>query len=126
MSRRPYDEMARELGLDLCRGCPDYDHAGGEAGAGRVHYDALTSSWPATKRFLKLCAYARDPALRDTGPLWAHVYLTNMASREIGRRLGIRVPSRYLTLDRIVVLAGVAGLSNDVPMRKQAYDWARR
>ena len=83
--------------------------------------------WPDIKRFLLLCARASDPSLNATDvPVWFMVYRANMAAREIGHRLHIRVPSHYHRLDKAVVLAGTAGLSNAIPLRKGAYDWARR
>ena len=83
-------------------------------------------TWPATKVFLKLCARALDPDLDDVEPFWLYVYRLNLATRDIGKRLHLRVPRQYQKLDRFAVLAGVAGVSNDVPYRKQAFDWARR
>jgi hypothetical protein len=124
--RPTYAAMAGDLGLDLCDDCRLYDHVFGEAEPGRVHLLDVRFSWPGAKRFLKLCALALDPALRDVEPFWLYLYRLNMASRDAGQRLHLRVPSRYMKLDRMFVLAGVAGLSNEVPMRKQAYDWARR
>ena len=126
--RATYEEMALALGLAYCRDSRcGRDHSLGAADPGVVHFGDVRFSWPGAKRFLKLCALALDPTLRDRdAPAWLYVYRVNIAAREVGRRLGIRVPSRFLKTDRWVVMAGVAGLSNEVPMRKQAYDWARR
>lgn len=124
--RATYEEMARDLGLDYCSRCRLFDHQAGEAQPGIVHFDDVRFSWPGAKQFLRLCALALDPTLREVEPFWLYLYRLNMAAREAGERVRLRVPRRYMKLDRMTVLAGVAGLSNEVPMRKQAYDWARR
>jgi hypothetical protein len=126
--RPTYEEMARHLGLFLCRdpAC-GLDHSIGSATLGVVHFNDIRFSWPGAKRFTALCAIALDPDIdNDVQPLWARVYRINRAASEVGKRIHIRVPRRFTKFDRYVVLAGVAGLSNEVPMRKQAYDWARR
>jgi hypothetical protein len=105
--KRTYQDMSRELGLEI-----DYDHP---------------VNWANTKNFLKLCAVVRDPSLNDpTQPVWVRVYRTVVAARKVGDELRVRVPRRFWKLDRYIVLAGVAGLSNEVPLRRQAFDWARR
>lgn len=121
-----YEEMARDLGLDYCSRCRPFDHQTGEAQVGIIHLDDARFSWPRAKQFLRLCALALDPTLREVEPFWLYLYRLNIAARDTGLRVHLKVPRRYFKLDRMTVLAGVAGLSNDVPMRKQAYDWARR
>lgn len=124
--RATYEEMARDLGLDYCDRCRLFDHAEGEAQVGIVHLDDARFSWPTTKRFLRLCAFALDPSLREEEPFWLYLYRLNIAARDVGLRVNLKVPRRFFELDRAFVLAGVAGLTNEVPMRKQAFDWARR
>jgi hypothetical protein len=84
--------------------------------------------WPDIKRFLLLCARAKDPTLWASydEPVWLKVYRGNVAARYIGWQIHIRVPARYHRFDKMIVLSGVTLLSNDVPLRKQAFDWARR
>lgn len=106
---RTYADMAKQLGLEPLEG-----------------FD-IPVTWPNTKHFLKMAAVELDPTINDlTQPVWRRVYRVSIAARDVGKRLHIRVPSRYLTFDRHVVRAGVAGLSNEVPLRKQAFDWSRR
>ncbi|MEY2668628.1 MAG: hypothetical protein RJA59_1266 [Pseudomonadota bacterium] len=124
--RATYEQMARDLGLDYCDRCRIFDHQSGEAQVGIVHLNDARFSWPGAKRFLRLCAIALDPTLREEEPFWLYLYRLNIAARDVGVRVHLKVPRRYFRLDRMFVLAGVAGLSNEVPMRKQAFDWARR
>lgn len=132
--------LAQELGLALCRGILPTGHY-----CGYSRYDHLTgrvtrqddqpvihlADGPLRqsdkKRFLVLAAIALDPSLEDPDqPTWRRVYRRDRAAIDIGRRLRIRIPPRALALDKSVVLAGVAGLRNDVPDRQRAFDWARR
>ena len=124
--RPTYEQMARDLGLDLCENCRLFDHAVGETEPGRIHYFDLRWSWPGTKQFLRLAAIALDPSLREEEPFWLYLYRLNIAARKVGLRVHLKVPRHFFELDRAFVLAGVAGLTNEVPMRKQAFDWARR
>ena len=132
---RTYGGLIRELGLTPCHGISpsghycNLDHAHGEVERGIVHFlDGPLGRWPEIKRFLLLCARAKDSTLWASydEPVWLKVYRGDMQAREIGHRLHIRVPSRYLRLDKAVVMAGTSGLSNDIPSLKQARDWARR
>lgn len=135
MSR--YGEMIRELGLVPCHGilpsghyCSfnPSDHYMGRTAAGIVHFtDDEATDMVRVQGFLKLCATAFDPTLIDTGqPLWRRIYRHNVAARDIGRRLHRRIPKRHTKFDRSIVKAGVAGVPNSVPLRRQAYDWARQ
>jgi hypothetical protein len=124
--RATYEEMARELGLDYCDRCRLFNHTMGEAQVGIVHLNDVRFSWPGAKAFLRLCAIALDPSLRDVEPFWLYLYRLNIAARDVGLRVHLKVPRRFFELDRAFVLAGVAGLTNEVPMRRQAFDWARR
>ncbi len=127
--------LIRELGLTPCHGitpsghyCHTSNHHIGDATPGVVHIvDRPLKGWPDKKRFLLLCAQAFDPTLGSSDePVWHRVYRANMAARETGARLHIRVPAPYLRFDRRVVRDGVDGISNDVPLRQAAFDWARR
>lgn len=134
--KRRYGSLTRELGLTPCHGTLPTSHYCGltrdEHVRGRVtgrivHFPNDAPNWARTKVFLSLCAAALDPTLNDPSePHWRKVYRLNIASREVGRRLHIRVPRRFLRFDGLVVLAGVTGLPDDIPLRKQAFDWARR
>ena len=131
---RATGSLIRALGLTPCHGIGPtghychLDHHAGEVSPGMVHIvDRPLTRWPDIQRFLMLCARAMgrvQPGWDE--PVWQSVYSANMASREIGARLHIRVPAHYHRLDKAMVLAGVAGISNDAPLRKQAFDWARR
>ena len=131
---RTYGGLIRELGLTPCHGIGptghycNLNHNFGAVEPGMVHIiDGPLGRWTDKKKFLLLCARAMGrvhPGWNE--PDWQSVYSANMAAREIGLRLHIRVPARYHRLDKAMVLAGVAGISNDVPLRKQAFDWARR
>lgn len=134
---RRCDDMLRELGLTPCHGIlptghycglNSQQHAKGVFSGKIVHCtDDEVDSWPDIKAFTRFAARALDPSLNYTDqPFWRQLYRENMAAREVGRRLNIRVPRRYLVMERLTVLTGVAGLPNSIPLRKQAYDWARR
>lgn len=131
------DDMLRELGLTPCHGILPTGHYCGISSAmhitgtttGRIVHctDDEVDSWPDIKAFTRFAARALDPSLNDMAqPFWRRLYRENMAAREVGHRLHIRVPRRYLVMERLTVLAGVSGLPNNIPLRKQAYDWARR
>ena len=122
---KSYASIVAALGLDLCRDPCRFDHQVGAAEPGRIHYAGRRGSWPDTHRVLKLCALATDPSINEDIP-WRRVYRLNIAARAAGRVAGVRVPARVLAFDRAFVKAGVASLANDVPLRKEAYDWARR
>lgn len=134
MSRLTYREMAETLGISYCRGvqpggqyCQAGDHRQqGFATPGEVHLrepvkvdrrDALT--------FLKLAAVALDPTINDDIP-WRRVFRRYRAVQDAAARFHMRFHRRNWDTDKAFVLAGTAGLSNEVPMRKQAFDWARR
>lgn len=124
---KSHASIASALGLSLCVGGNScrLDHQVGAAELGLIHYAGRRRSWPDTHRVLKLCALAIDPSINEDVP-WRRVYRLNIAARTHGRNAGVRVPARTLAFDRAFVKAGVAGIGNDVPLRKEAYDWARR
>jgi hypothetical protein len=77
-------------------------------------------------RFLGLAATALDPTINDEPP-WRRVYRRNVASRDVAHRLHVRMPGReHYDFDRSFVLASIASIPNSEPLRKQAFDWARR
>jgi hypothetical protein len=126
-----YAEMADVLGLDYCRGrtvvgnlCALGDHREGFTEPGVVHFiDRYTRSDVHT--FLNLAAIAAVPDLVEDAP-WRRVFRRGRLAREFAVQFGIRSPARLWSADKAFVLAGVAGLSNEVPWRKEAFDWARR
>lgn len=142
---RTYDSLIRELGFTPCHGImptghycaltPE-QHAQGEwtftgSGLTIIHIldePVLPATRRGTRRLLLLCARALDYTLNadHPEPLWRKVYRSNMAARALGKRLHIVIPARLHLNDRLIVWAGTAGLGNDVPLRKQASDWARR
>lgn len=134
MTTLTYPQMAQRLGVGYCRGmlptghyCRAGDHRlNGFVRDGTVHLaepdrvdrrDALV--------FLRLAAQALDPTMNDDVP-WRRTYRLYRGVRDAAARFHMVYPPRHWTADKAFVLAGVAGLSNSVPMRKQAYDWARR
>jgi hypothetical protein len=126
---RSYTDLTLSLGLMPCRAC-DLGiaiHAGGRTTGTTIHFLDKNINRIDNKRYLKLAAMALDPTLTDPRePLWRHIYRTSIAMRGVARTLHILNPRSDMALSRAVVLAGVAGLTNEVPLRKQAYDWARR
>jgi len=125
--------MAQQLGVAYCGGITSTGHycdvrwhgREGSAEGGVVHFSERPPSKYNTYAFLKLVAKVRDPSLADDVP-WRRIYRMDKLARQAANELGIRLPRRLFATDRAFVLAGVAGISNDVPMRKQAFDWARR
>jgi hypothetical protein len=92
---------------------------------GVIHWTDRPMRWPGLVRFLKMVAISRDPTLAKEVP-WRRVYRLNMALKGIEKEAHTRIPARHLRADRVFVRASVAPLSNDVPMRKEAFDWSRR
>lgn len=127
---RNISQLAREAGIDYCRGitptghmCHREHHLNGEAVDGTIHLEDRRANRVNSHAFLRLAAIALDPTLKEDVP-WRRVYRLDQSMRQIAR--AIDVPYKSSQMDRAFVLAGVAGLSNDVPLRKQAFDWARR
>ena len=134
--RRPrkYGALAEMLHVEHCRGMrrdgtychAQVSHASGEVtDDGVIHWADRRMEWPGLVRFLKLVAISRDPTLAKEVP-WRRVYRLNMALKEVEQEAHTRIPARYLRADRAFVKASVASLSNDVPLRKEAFDWSRR
>jgi len=126
---RSYVDLTLELGLVPCQRChlTTLVHANGRVTGQTIHFPGRSINRVDNKRFLKLATIALDPTLADPNEtLWRNIYRTSVAMRGVARTLHIRIPRSDMSLSRAVVLAGVAGLTNDVPLRKQAYDWARR
>jgi hypothetical protein len=76
--------------------------------------------------FLRLVVRADDDRIDEDPVVWRRVYFLNIRVRALAKTLHIKDPGHPARMDRAFVLASVAGLPNSVPMRKQAYDWARR
>jgi hypothetical protein len=125
--------MADELGLEFCGGVRKTGHyctldhsRWGASEPGRVHMADVRVTKAGLARFLGLAAIALDPSLNDEVP-WRRVYLRTVRSRYLAQQLHVRVPGReHYDFDRSFVLASVASLPNSEPLRKQAFDWARR
>jgi hypothetical protein len=127
-----YEGMAAALGVPFCGGilrtgryCHlEHRHQGAVAD-GTVHLSARPITRADTTNFLKLAARALDPSLDEDEYLWRRVYRRARAANALGRTLHF-TPGRAWRNEKAFVLASVAGLSNDIPLRKQAFDWARR
>jgi hypothetical protein len=126
-----YDEMAEALGVTRCRGrtpsghrCHEQHDKEGSITDDIIHFSERPYQRPDTLAFLKLVARSQEPSI-DADEPWRRVYRLNLKVRFLARFLHIRNPAGPARADRAFVLAGVAPLSNDVPLRKQAFDWAR-
>ena len=124
--------MAAELGIEYCGGinkrgsyCHAGDHRTGFVVDEVIHFADRPVTKASTYTFLKLVARPRVPDADVMEP-WRRVYAIDYWARLAGETLRIRLPAKYWAADKAFVLAGVAGLSNKVPTRKQAFDWARR
>lgn len=132
--KRTYRSMADELGIEVCSDCHGKDHRIGtvDHARGVIHLaeprvrGTSYLTWADIALFFKLAARLEDPSIDEDIVQWRRVYRMNMLARQIAARIKVRVPARYATGNKAFVLAGVAGLPNSVPMRKQAFDWARR
>lgn len=125
-------QIGEALAVEHCRGtlpsghCPQAHADGGSATLGVVHmYGPGYLTNVHRLRFLYLAAIALNPDLEFDEP-WRRVYRIAMFQRAWALTLRIRMPRGHQSHMKAFVLAGVAGLSNSVPLRKQAYDWARR
>lgn len=134
MGRLTYRGMAEHLGVEYCGGLRPtghYCHAGNHKLNGFVTPGTVHLAEPALvdRRdaflFLRLAAQALDPSINDDIP-WRRTFRLYRAIRDAAARFHIRFQPRYWSFDKAFVLAGVAGLTNEVPMRRQAYNWARR
>lgn len=136
MDRRPkkYGALAEMLGVEYCRGirrdgtyCSAYaNHAlGSVTNDGVVHWADRIMRWNGLVHFLKLVVIARDPDIMQAEP-WRRVYLTNMALKKVAKEAHTRIPGRYLRADKAFVRASVANVGNDVPLRREAYEWSRK
>ncbi len=128
-----YPQMAQALGLAYCGGIlptGHYCHAGEHALNGSVaddtiHFTDRQVTKSNTLAFLKLAALAMDPEINDDVP-WRRVYRIDKGVLNLCRFLGIGLPAHLWRGDKRFVLSSIGGLTNEVPMRKQAFDWARR
>ena len=129
-----YPRMAERLGIKHCWGMlptGHYCHAGDHRLNGFVTTNTVHLAEPSSvdRRdafvFLRLAAQVLDPTVNDD-ILWRRQYRLYRGVQAAASLFHMRYPPRYWSADKAFVLAGVAGLSNEVPMRKQAYDWARR
>lgn len=129
-----YDEMAAALGVTRCRGrtatghyCTEEHEKEGSVTYqdSTIHFSDRPKRRVNTHAFLRLVARVQEPSIDKDVP-WRRVYRLNMAERRLASFLSIPNPNHPASADRAFVLASVAGLKNDVPMRKKAFDWARR
>ena len=134
MARLTYPGMAERLGIGYCRGmlpsghyCRAGDHhLNGFVTDGTVHLaEPSTVDRRDALVFLRLAAQVLDPTINDDIP-WRRTYRLYRGVQDAALRFHMSYPPRHWAADKAFVLAGVAGLSNEVPMRKQAYDWSRR
>lgn len=123
--------IARDLGVPYCHGirkgfrCHEDHDLNGSIVDGVIHLRDRTVTRQNIASVLKLAARAQDPTLADDVP-WRRVYRTSVVVRALAAQLRFRVPRESFAADRAFVLASVAGMPNAVPLRKQAFDWARR
>ena len=136
MGRRPktYGALADRLEVEHCRGlrrdgtyCQEFaDHRAGDVTPdGVVHWADRRMEWPGLVRFLKLVVISRNPKTVTFKP-WVRVYLLNMHLKEVSKDAKVHIPFQYLEADRAFVRASVTTLSNDVPMRREAFKWSTR
>lgn len=131
--RRRLTDLAIALGLTYCAGITKQgfycglDHQVGEAEDGIVHLadqERLTEA--KLGRFLWLAAEARDPTLREDPP-WRRTYRVALAVRKLAAEAHIRPPGRsFWAWHRAFVLASITSIPNREPLRRAAFDWARR
>jgi hypothetical protein len=132
--KRTYASMARDLGLTYCHGitatghyCPESHDLNGSVTEGSIHFSDRPVGKVNNAAFLKLAAVALDPSINEESVPWRRVYRRALGMRTAGKVAHVRIPARHMAMDRAVVRAGVAGLTTaSDPLRKRAFDWARR
>ena len=132
MAKKTFQQIATELGVPYCGGinkgfrCHEQHDLNGSLANGTIHLtDRNGYRDSTTASLLSMAARIRDPSLDDDLP-WRRVYRVSIAARVLAAEIHVRLPRGIWDFNRAFVKAGVAGLSNDVPLRKQAFNWARR
>lgn len=134
--RRTYASIAESLGVQLCQGdgavYPDEqqwtgpDHERGAWNGGVVHWRERRVTPAGLYRFLKLAAFALDePHIRDVLD-WRRTYLVHQAINRLAHKARVRVPAELSTLERRRVKAMLIHVPRSTPLRKEAFQWARR
>jgi hypothetical protein len=123
-----FAEMAEAMGIRHCRGidpsghyCHEEHRDGGTATDGVVHLVETATR----RRFLYLAAVASEPDLA-TEPAWRRVYRIAMFQRHWASEFGVRIPVAIRRRDKAFVLASLVDVPASEPLRKEAFDWARR
>lgn len=131
MAYPSYDEIAKTLGIDRCRGiratgqlCREYDHRKGAAGEDLIHWaDRGRIERAGVRRFLGLAARYQ---LRDEPRVWARIYLSQAQINAWGSKIGISFPSHLSQFDRLMVKAMLVQVPTSEPLREEAMRWAQQ
>lgn len=127
--KRTYRNLAKQLGLALC---PDEDGAFIPAcqwpgwSPGLIHWEGGRVTTAGLYRFLLTAAVALDEKLVEVQPEWRRIYLLHQAASRLARQLRVRVPFEQSLLERRRVKALLVGVPSHIPLRKEAFQWARR
>lgn len=131
MKRPPYEDMARRLGYDYCRGilpsghyCP-LDHDKGtvtnDGVTGTVHWSERPRTPPKIRHFLLLLATERVTGLSGWRQSWGRIIWVNDAMR----LLHIRLP-RSTWAHEAATLYAQATAADPSKSRDEALVWARQ
>lgn len=129
--RRTAANIAHTLNIPYCGGiykgfrCYEEHKLNGSVTNGIMHLEDRLVNRYTIASVLKLAARAQDPTLADDVP-WRRVYRTSVAVQALAATARVRYSRESFKADRAFVLANVAGMPNEVPLRRQAFDWARR
>lgn len=135
--RMTFPDVAAQLGVticgpnDLCRQS-QIDHDRGEYSLtlGMVHWRERRMTKAGLYRFLRLVALAKHPDMTRTitgvRPTWQRTYLIHRQVNVYARMLHVRIPFDLTREARARVKSSVLDVPRRTPLRREAFQWARR
>lgn len=102
-----FDEIARMVGVELCRHCSiDFipkrgrrNHNSGWAQPGIVHWSPRKATRAGIRHFLILVAEAKEPFITELTP-WMRIWTSNVEAQRLAQVLGVAFPRILTAKDR--------------------------